>query len=413
MRKIYSALDIGSSYIKLVVGEFLNGKLNILCAVKGESRGFRRNQIVNPDKLVESINRVLDEASTKLNFKISKLVVNIPADYNNFKVSETQIKIENEDGRVATKDILKVLQDSSKDKYDESEELLGCIPVMFQVGDEEVEYPLGKKGKTLSLKSILVTTDKQRVYDLVRLLEKCEVEIVDITTTGLVDYYNFKNRLLDDKNTVVINIGGTTTNISVFGKGIYMNNSSLDMGGEDIDREIATRYNLGKQDAIFLKETLALASPKNADIKEIVTLTTSDNKDITVNQLELSGVVTKRLEEMLKNIKKNINYLTKKEISYIIITGGLAELKDISIPLNKIFGSSVQIGYINDIGARDSGFSTAIGMLKFFNEKLDIRGKEYTMLSEDELDSMTSSGESSLVNSDTLLGKVFSYFFDN
>ena len=413
MRKIYSALDIGSNYIKLVVGEFLNGKLNILCAVKGESRGFRKNQITDKEKLVNSVNKVLDEASTKLNFKITKLIVNIPADYNDFKLSENQIKIENEDGKVASKDILKVLQNSSKDKYGDNEELLACIPVMFQVGDEETEYPLGKRGKTLSLKSIVVTTDKLKVYDLVRTLEKCEVEIVDITTTGLVDYYNFKNHTLDNKNTVVVNIGSTTTNISVFGKGIYMNNTSIDVGGEDIDREIAGKYRLGRKDAIFVKETFALASEKNASNKDYLTVINSENNEIEINQYELSSLVNKRLEEMLKNIKKNINYLTKKEISYIIITGGLAELSDISIPLNKIFGSKVQIGYINDIGARDASYSTAIGMLRYFNEKLEIRGKEYTMLSEDEIDLMVNNNESSLSNGDTILGKVFSYFFDN
>ena len=40
MRKIYTALDIGSNYIKLIVGEFINNKLNILCAKKCISRGF-------------------------------------------------------------------------------------------------------------------------------------------------------------------------------------------------------------------------------------------------------------------------------------------------------------------------------------------------------------------------------------
>ena len=39
MRKIYSALDIGSNFIKLVVGEFINNKLNILCAIKRECKG--------------------------------------------------------------------------------------------------------------------------------------------------------------------------------------------------------------------------------------------------------------------------------------------------------------------------------------------------------------------------------------
>ena len=51
MRKIYTALDIGSNYIKLIVGEFINHKLNILCAKKGISRGFYFNQITDEEPL--------------------------------------------------------------------------------------------------------------------------------------------------------------------------------------------------------------------------------------------------------------------------------------------------------------------------------------------------------------------------
>ena len=414
MRKIYSALDIGSSYIKLVVGEFLNGKLNILCAVKSESRGFKNNQITDSEKLIDSINKVLNEASTKLNFKITKLIVNIPTDYNDFKISESMVPVSNEDEIVSSKDILKVLQNSSTDQIKPTEELLACLPIMFQVGDEETLSPLEKKGKTLSLKSVLVSTDKKRVYDLVKLLEKCEIEIVDITTTGLVDYYNFKNKELDSKNTIIVNIGATTTNISVFSKGIYINNLCLDIGGNTIDKEIAMNYNIRKSDAIYLKENLALATPRNADIKELATIVDKDGKEIKINQQDLSNLVNLKLKEMLKNVKKNINYLTKKEISYIIITGGLAEFNDLAPILNKIFGNIIQIGFINDIGARDASYSVCLGMLKYFNEKLTLRGKEYSMIDNEELEEMNDSKSSKLsVSGDTILGKVFSYFFDN
>lgn len=46
MRNIYSALDIGSDSIKLVCGEFIHGKLNVLCAEKTYSLGYQNNVIM-------------------------------------------------------------------------------------------------------------------------------------------------------------------------------------------------------------------------------------------------------------------------------------------------------------------------------------------------------------------------------
>lgn len=409
MRRIYSALDIGSRYIKLVVGEFINGHLHILCAIKSPSNGFKKNQITNEENLIRSINNVLNEASLKLNFKITKVIVNIPTDYNDFKMTESTIPIEDE---VTSNDILKVMQSSSYNQIKPNDELLSAIPIVFKVGDNETNAPFGKKGNTLSVKSVLVTTDKKRVYDLVRLLEKCELEIIDIMPTGLVDYYNFKNKELDSTNTIVVNIGSTSTNISVFSKGIYINNQTLDLGGEDIDKEIARTFNLRKKEAIYVKENLALGVPNNADVKETLTLPDIDGKDITINEYEVSTLISKNLSEMLKIIKKNINYLTKKEISYIIITGGLSEIRDITVLLNQMF-NNVKIGNINEIGARDNSFSTSIGMLKYFNSKLDLREKEFGMLSDDEIEQMCNASSKIAEASDTILGKVFSYFFDN
>ena len=409
MRKIYSALDIGSSYIKLVVGEFINNRLNILCALKKETRGFKNNQITNSDTLIKSINSILNEASLKLNFKITKLIVNIPTDYNDFLMSDGMIKLENE--VVSTNDIIKVMQECTLNRIKANDELIASLPIIFNVGDNETNSPFGKRGKTISVKSVLVSTDKKKVYDLVKLLEKCDIQVIDITTTGLVDYYNFKCREFDGVNTVVVNIGYTTTNISVFSKGIYINNICLEVGASVIDAQTAKHFNIRKKDAIFLRETYGRLVNDNLKDEDDVLITDLDGKEIRINRYELCKFISKQLHDIIKLIKKNINDLTKKEISYIIITGGLAEFKDLGILLDQEF-DNVKLGNIEEIGARDNSFSVSIGALKYFNEKLSLRGKDFGMLSDEDIELLTN-GNSKLESGESLLGKVFSYFFDN
>jgi cell division protein FtsA len=284
---------------------------------------------------------------------------------------------------------------------------------MFRVGDLETLEPYHKKGNVLSVKCVLVTGDKKTIYDLIDILLKCELEVIDITSSGLSDYYNFKNTNYDVKTGVVINLGNTSTIINIISKGIYINSEILDTGGYDIDKDIAFGYNLKRTEAKYLKETLASASIRTADAKETLKIANKDGKEIEVNQYELSEIVANRLSEILKLSKKSINHLTKKEISYIIITGGLTEIKDFSIELSSIYGENVKIGTINNIGARQNKFSASVGTLIYFNDKLNLRNKEYSTISENDIELMCNKDSKIGVANDSILGKVFGYFFDN
>jgi cell division protein FtsA len=309
-------------------------------------------------------------------------------------------------------DVLKILQKSTIKEINPNEELIGVEPIIFRVGDNETKEPVLKKGKSLYVKSFLITTDKRTIYDLIKVLEKCNISVVDITCNGLVEYYNFKNPLLEEQTGVIINLGDTSTSLNVISKGIFINNEVLDTGGNDIDKDIAYIYNLNKKNAKYLKEHLAVATGHTADPKETLTFINKDNKEITINQYEISEVVASRIKEILNLTKKTINHLTKKEISYIIITGGLTELKDFSVELSSIYGNIVQIGNISNIGARNNKYSVSIGMLKYFNEKLKLRNKEFSTVSEEDINILMNK-DNKLIANDSILGKVFGYFFDN
>lgn len=410
MRNIYSALDIGSDSIKLVCGEFIHGKLNVLCAEKTYSLGYQNNIISDKEELINSIKRLITICSEKLGFNIKKVILSVPVSYTDFYYTEGKVEISSEDYTVSSEDIISVLKNASYGNVPANEELIQAIPVMFRVDSEETKMPLGMKGENLFVRTMLVTSDKRFIYDFIKSVSEAGVDVVDIMSPVLADYANFEGTL-DGKTGALINLGNTSTSIGIFSKGILINSEILNLGGYELDRDIGLKYNLKRSGAKLVKEKFALASVKNASVREEMNLNDKNGEEIVINQKEVSELVSNRFKEVLKLAKKSINHLTKKEISYIIVTGGLTELRDAPLVIHDEFGNKARLGMINYIGARYNGYSTCIGMLLYFYSKLRLRDKEFCMITDDDIDTLVNGARE--VTNDSILGKVFGYFFDN
>ena len=413
MRRILSSLDIGTNSIKLIVAEIIKDKINVLCAISEESRGIKNGLIENAEDAIYSLNKVIKKGEELLGLKIRKVIASVP-EYNlNFVKSTGTNTITNEDYIVTKKDVSRLLKTCVYNKVNDSEELIKILPIEYKIDDKITKNPVGLMGKKLKLNSLIITSPKKQVYDFIKVIEKSGLEVIDIMLGSLSDYALFKNDFIDENNGIIINLGAGKTTISSFYKGILVNETVITDGGINIDNDITFMYKTKLKDSKKLKERYSLASTKLANPKEITTVINKLGEKVTVTQYELTEYVSARLQEILKNAKNKINHLTKKEISYIIITGGLTEIKDFNIIAEDIFGKNVTIGSVNIIGARDNKYSTSIGMIKNFNNKLNEKDKEYSMFNDEEIDALSQSNKVINVASDSILGKVFGYFFDN
>ena len=52
-------------------------------------------------------------------------------------------------------------------------------------------------------------------------------------------------------------------------------------------------------------------------------------------------------------------------------------------------------------------------MIKYFDSKLKLRDKDFSVFSDDDLDRLISNGNKKAMTGDSILGKVFGIFFDN
>lgn len=413
MRRIIAGLDIGSNTIKLIVGEIIKRRCNILCASEVPSRGIRKGLIENPDELIPSLKETFHKAEEMLGLPIKEVVISIP-DYNveTFS-SEGVTSITNEDHMITNIDLIRAMKAASYNKIKEDRELISITPIRYKVDEEIVKNPINMIGNKLTMKAIITTSPKSIVNNFTRILDNIGIKVTDIVTTSLSDFSANVTKEIATKVGALINIGDETTSVSIFNKGVLMKSEVIDLGGKNIDNDIAYIYKITKKDARELKENMGVASSDMASDIEKSTLTDRMGENITITEKSLSEIIESRLEEILELAKKQINLLTRKEIEYVLVTGGSSEMRDFNILLNKVFTKEHILGKIDNVGVRNNKYSTALGIIKYYNGRLKLRNKEYSIWNADELEILSDVHKKVNINEKSVLGKLFGYFFDS
>ena len=411
MRKIIASLDIGDVEIKLVVGEIVKNKLNILACINIPSRGVKKGFIINPESAIESLKEAFSKAEETIGIRPSKVIVGVPILGANYYLMEGAISL-NPEEEITGNDIMSVLQASIYKKIPDGEEIVSIIPSKFRINDDEVvANPLGMKGAKLATKAVAITVPRKNVIPIIKCLEKINVKVVDIAIGPLGDFYEFKDSVNTSDVGALINIGFSKTEVSVFNKGILTSSEVIDIGSLNIDKDLSYVYKISPDDATYIKENMALADKNMATPSEAIVLDNIMGQKVKINQYDASEVVMGRLEEILNLAKKQINLLTKKEISYIIIVGGMTEISEFKYLAEQIF-KNVYVGDITEIGARHNKYSTALGYIKYYDSRLRLRNRDFSIFSLEEQNELGGYRKVN-INDNSILGKIFGYFFDN
>lgn len=411
MKHVYTSIDIGSDTIKVVVCELFNNKLNLLAASSVKSNGIKKGLIVDGHQASISLKQALNDVEEMLGIKIKKVIATVPNYFSEFAMVKGSIEVDSE-LEITGQDIVKVFQNAMKTKEKGNKEMVTVIPVDFTVDNESIKDPKGKLGSILGTRAIMVLTPKKNILSVVSLLENTGLEVVDVSLSSIGDVNSVKDKRIKDSVGAIVNIGHETTSISLFNKGIIVNNSMIGVGGKNIDNDIAYIYKLKNEDAKLVKEHFALAHKRYASKTEYFDVTNKLGEDIKINQFEVSEVVMARLEEILVLARKEINVLTKHEVNYILITGGTSSMNNFSLIAEDVLGDKTTVGDIRLVGLRNNKYSAAVGNVAYFIGKQKLKGKIFSLISRDDMEQLSSNKRNLInVSNESMLGKVFGYFF--
>ena len=413
MRKIMSCLDIGNASIKFIVAEIKDRNLYVLTSSIVSNEALKKDMTMDYIALEEQIQKILSDTKEKLGIEIKKTLLVIPSDTASFTINRAKIDIKNEDNLITVEDMLKVVNLSGKNVIQDNMELVNITPLYYTLDDSsQTDLPINTFSKSLEVKSIITSSTKEDVYKYLKILDNLGISVVDISYDVVGNYFALKNHDMDATCGVIIDIGYLSTSVSIYNKGVLVNTEKIKVGSFNVLKDISYVYKISLESAKDVYKRVGLGNSKNASNLDKVEIKDNNGDKLIVNQVNLSEIIESRVQEILRMAKKQINTLTKRQISYIICTGGIANIGDFDLNVLEVFGKNARTCYINTIGIRDTRYASSLGLIKWYDYNAKLKNYDYSILSLEEQEEFSKEESEAKTSSNSIIGKVFDYFFE-
>jgi len=248
------------------------------------------------------------------------------------------------------------------------------IPREFVVDNQGgIKYPIGMTGMRLEVETHIITAPMSSLQNLIKCVQQIALEVNDVVFTGWASSLAVLTDTEKDLGVAMLDIGAGTTTITIFQDGAISYSGCIPLGGSSITSDIAIGLQLTLEDAEKVKLNMhkiledkvgavevdenipSLLRVKEGDEKE-KKKKNPDNVDVSalgitskteISKTLLRQIVEARLQEIF-DLAKNVVSRGGFDLAMpagIVLTGGTAQLHDISKIAQESFNVPVRVGY--------------------------------------------------------------------
>ena len=382
MSKNIAVLDIGTTGVRILAAKVNEGGLpHIVAKVAIPCRGLKKYNIYDREILVRAIGQAVLRIQEQTGIAIRSVYASVQNHYVKFMHNTDTLELSDE-GREVTYHDLAVLLDrvASVEMY-EDEVLLDVSPLKYIVNEEaQVTDPIGLNASTLRVDADIIIGHASYINDLKDCIEEVGLSVDGfvpsaIAMAGLMPEYSE-----DAKSTLLVDMGGSVTDYTLYYKGKPYAIGALPVGGDNISSDLAQVFNISPNEAEALKRDYPLASvslvSNNIDIA-IHSLASGEQEIIKVEQPV--QVMQARVEEIFSMVgqslgKDNINI---GSVDRIVVTGdGIVPFKGVDLLCKDILGVQyLEIDFSRLTGMK-SVYTYASGMVMYISSQLPLGRKQ-------------------------------------
>lgn len=370
------SLDIGTSKVRVIIGEVTNGAINIIGVGSSESEGIRKGAIVDIDKTVQSIRNAVDHAERMVGIQISDVFVGISGSHIALQSSHGVVAVSNEDREIGDEDIDRVLQAARVIALPPEREIIGVVPKQFLVdGLEGIQDPRGMIGVRLEVEATIITGTKTAVHNLRRVVEKSGLHIAGLTLMSLAGGQLTLSKDEKSIGTVLVDVGAGATTISVFEEGNLTATSTIPVGGDFVTNDISIGLHTQTEHAEKIKLKFGCASIEDAASDQVFKVPRiGSNLEKEFSQVDLTSIIEPRVEEIFQLIRAEVVRMGYGSAAGgYVLTGGTVILPGILSVAKRELGASVRIASPEFIGVRDPSYTSGVGIINYVAKTAKVR----------------------------------------
>lgn len=370
---LVSVLDLGSTKAAcLVASEGENGDIQIHAAETVECKGIRRGVVTDLEETSRAIDAVIRRAQQTVGQEIEAVVVGITGTTVEGVNGQGFVPIYPRSRSVTREDVLQVINHSRQTMLPPDREQIQAIPREFKIdGQRGIQRPIGMSGSRLEVTTYIITDQTAHLQNLERAVTMAGKRVDQMVLQALASGLGVLTGEELELGTVVVDIGGGTTDIAIFTGGSIAYSASIPVGGQLVTSDVSKLLKSSPEEAERLKTSYGAAASRLATDKESVNV-------LQLGQTEARPLQRKVLCEIIESRMREVAVMVRQQIERsglngllpggIVLTGGGSMLSGTDQLFEDVLKHArVRTAEPNLQGQPASGhsFATAVGMARF------------------------------------------------
>ena len=381
--KLIVGLDIGTSKVLAIVGEVSpTGEVEIIGVGHHPSRGMKKGVVVNIESTVQSIQRAVEEAELMAGCQIHSVFAGIAGSHIQSFNSHGIVAIK--DKEVGPGDVDRVIEAARALAIPADQKILHILPQEFIIDKQEgVREPIGMSGVRLEAKVHIVTGAVSAAQNIIKCVRRCGLEVDDIILEQLASSLSVLTEDEKELGVCLVDIGGGTTDISVFTEGAIRHTAVIPIAGDQVTNDIAVALRTPTQHAEDIKKKYGCALRELVQDNETIEVpSVGERAPRKLSRQTLAEVVEPRLEELYGLVLAELRRSGFEDLlgSGVVITGGSAKMEGMIDLAEEVFHMPVRLGIPQYVGGlsgvvHNPIYSTGVGLVLYGSKH--VRGGQY------------------------------------
>ncbi|MGV3665978.1 MAG: cell division protein FtsA [Leptospira bouyouniensis] len=391
---IITALDLGSSLVKVVIGRLLGDhEIEIIGTGVYPSTGIKNGSIVNIETTTKSIIEAFGDAELMAGQEITSVVVNVSGKSVHGFNEKGIIAVTNRERIVSEMDIMRVVEAAQAVHVPNDQQVIHVLTKEFKVDDQvNIKDPIGMTGVRLEAEVHIVSCGNTALNNIDRCVEQSGLLQMDKVLSSLASSEAILTAGEKDLGTAVVDIGAGICDIIIYVDGGIAFSSVVPFGGFHITSDISIGLKTTVETAEIIKKRYGHTRIDMVDPTEKFEIPSISGRPArSVFRQELVEILEPRVREILEMIDHELIRSGYKAslAGGVILTGGTSLLQGIESTAEEVLQLSVGrakpaglSGLVERIASPE--YATAVGLIKYSSKIQNLEQKNMHTVSEGE-----------------------------